>query len=1076
MVVRVGTVGNDKLRGTKHNDNLSGGGGDDILYGGKGYDLLDGGIGNDTLFGERGNDTLLGNTGDDALYGGGGEDSIDGGDGNDTIIAGSGNDSVDGGIGDDMLHGNAGSDTLNGGDGNDTLDGGRNGDILNGGNGDDTYSFAMTNRFGFGNDVVTDTVGSDVLDFSTLSASVTVHLDTSTASSRVGSVDFTGATSITSILGGLGNDAFIVAEGFGNITLDGGGGDNTIDGSLVTSALTVDVHGGTYADGAHTVTFTAMNNFIGGTGNDTFTVTDISAPVTLDGGAGNDFVDMSSLGGADNATVSFGVTGLVNAISVSNVESVTTGAGDDTFSFAEGFGTVTIDGGTGTNTLDLSDLTTSNATVDFTAGTATNTGSGGTITFTNTENATGGAGNDTFIFGNAFGTHTVDGRAGTNTVDLSAVTTNLVVDFSTESITTGGGALTIANIQDVSGGTGADTYTVEASVASTVSIADAGGNDTYQGFASGGFGAVTLSDSGGTDAIDLTGFAQADVTAWQSVDLFGGDGLPDSLVVNLATGDKITVQHYFNNDITVAGTGQIESFNFSDGSLGFGGITYTSSVSAPTPIPSPSPAPSPAPSPYTGTSGNDVITGGVGSDSLTGLGGNDTLNGAAGNDTLNGGSGNDIYRFTTGSFGNDTVIDTAGMDVLNFSAITDNISVDLHASLITSLSGNVDYSGGTSVQNIIAGSGNDVFAFQNGFGGMTLAGGTGDNSMDASAVTHLLTVDMDAGTVSDGTHTITFTDMNYFLTGSGNDTFIVSDLTHSVTLDGGTGNDALNMSALTGTENATVSFGVFGFGGVTYVSNIESVTTGAGNDIFVFADSYENATVNGGTGTNSLDLSNMSDAVTVNFTAHTATDDTTGTGVIAFSQIADVTTGISDDTFVLGNAFGTHALDAGIGTNHLDLSSVSTNLVVDFNAGTVTTTGGALTIANFQDVIGGAGNDTYTLGSANPVATITDAGGSNTYQGFGSGGFGNLVISDTGGGSQVDLTGFAQADVTAWSALDLFGGDALPDSLQVQLASGDTITVQHYFANDVTVAGTGVIGTFHFNDGDLAFNNVSLLV
>ncbi len=1067
MVVRVGSVGDDNMRG------------------GKGSDSLSGSDGNDVLYGLRGNDTLLGGLGDDRLVGGAGEDSLTGDDGNDTLIGGSGVDTLDGGDGDDFLDGNKGSDSLIGGDGNDTLDGGSLNDTLVGGNGNDTYLF--TGRFG--QDSVTDTVGTDVLDFGTIKNDLTIHLDTRLITSSHDSVDYTGASSIASISGGLGDDTFIVAESFGAITINGGSGHDTLDGTLVTSDLTVDVHAGTWGDGTHTINFSNLNHFIGGTGDDTFTVTDISVPVTLDGDTGNDVVDMSSLGASDNATVSFGVTGLTNAIMVSNVDTVTTGAGDDTFSFANGFNTVTINGGTGNNTLDFSDLTTSNATVNFTAGTATNSTSAGTITFTNIQDATGGAGSDIFTFGNAFGTHTVDGRGGTDTLNLAAVTTDVAINLSTGSVTTGGNTLTIDNLEAVSGGTGDDTYTVKAGVVGAVSLSDAGGDDTYQGFSTGHFGAVTINDAAGTDVVDLTSFTKSQVTAWQSADLFGSDSLPDSLVVHLSTGDTITVQHYFNNDTTIAGVGEIESFHFSDGNVTLGDVTYTESVSAPTPIPSPSPtpspspspspspapapAPAPAPSPYTGTTGNDSITGSSGNDSLTGLAGNDTLNGAGGNDTLNGGPGNDTYQFI-GSFGHDTVTDSSGTDVLDFHTLSANITTDLHTSLITSSAGNVDFTGGSTVQSIITGTGDDSFLYQNGFGSITVDGGTGENNLDGSIASHALTVNTHTGTITDGTHTITFSDINYFLTGSGNDTFVVSDLTNSVTLDGGTGNDALDMSGLANTDDATVSFGVYGLGGVTYVSNIDSVTTGGGADIFVFADSYENATIDGGTGSNSLDLSNTSDSVTVNFTAQTANDDTTGTGLIHFSHIADVTTGGNDDTFVLGNAFGTHAIDGGFGTNSLNLSAVTSNLTVDFSAGSVSTTGGALTIANIEDVTGGSGDDTYIINDSVPGTTsITDTGGNNLYQGFGTGGFGDVTITDTGASKVVDLTGFAQSDVTSWNAVDAFGNDSLPDSLVVHLATGDTITIQHYFNNNVAVAGTGVIDSFHFSDGNLTFGDIS---
>ena len=80
---RVGTVGDDTLRGTRRRDVLCGRDGDDrllarrgpdVVYGGAGADLLRGGAGADRLFGESGNDKLVGGPGRDTYVGGPGRD------------------------------------------------------------------------------------------------------------------------------------------------------------------------------------------------------------------------------------------------------------------------------------------------------------------------------------------------------------------------------------------------------------------------------------------------------------------------------------------------------------------------------------------------------------------------------------------------------------------------------------------------------------------------------------------------------------------------------------------------------------------------------------------------------------------------------------------------------------------------------------------------------------------------------------------------------------------------------------------------------------------------------------------
>ncbi len=110
-----GGIGADTLTGDAGNDRIFGEDGNDGVFGGGGNDYIDGGIGDDNLFGDGGNDTMLGGSGNDRLTGGDGHDMIDGGIGNDTL---------DGGTGDDIFiwRPGDGTDTIIGGSGNDRLE------------------------------------------------------------------------------------------------------------------------------------------------------------------------------------------------------------------------------------------------------------------------------------------------------------------------------------------------------------------------------------------------------------------------------------------------------------------------------------------------------------------------------------------------------------------------------------------------------------------------------------------------------------------------------------------------------------------------------------------------------------------------------------------------------------------------------------------------------------------------------------------------------------------------------------------------------------------------------------------
>ena len=119
---------------------------------------------------------------------------VRGGPGNDVIDGSEKADSLDGEAGDDILQGVSGDDVLNGGPGNDLfptdqLDNGN--DVKNGGDGDDRL---IADRDP-GNDVYSGGAGTDVLDFSTSIAAVSVSLDGVANDGPAGEADNAGATS-----------------------------------------------------------------------------------------------------------------------------------------------------------------------------------------------------------------------------------------------------------------------------------------------------------------------------------------------------------------------------------------------------------------------------------------------------------------------------------------------------------------------------------------------------------------------------------------------------------------------------------------------------------------------------------------------------------------------------------------------------------------------------------------------------------------------------------------------------------------------------------------------------------------
>jgi len=283
--------------------------------------------------------------------------------GTNTVIGGSigtsGNDVLFGGSGADSLSGKSGNDTLYGYDGNDTLNGGAGDDVLNGGN------------------------GIDIADYSGATSGVRVDLNVSGAQSVGGGQGSDQLVSIEGVIGSNYNDVLTGTPG-ANI-LDGGAGDDTI------------------------ITGSGVDTVDGGAGNDTISVNlNLTSADRIDGGDGVDTLKLKGnytnlvLGATtlvnvenivlaagyaynlttNDATVAAGQTltvdgsaltaplafngaaetdGSFTILGGSGIDTLSGGAGDDSFVFAGGFSSAdSINGGGGRNTLMLNG--------DYTAG------------------------------------------------------------------------------------------------------------------------------------------------------------------------------------------------------------------------------------------------------------------------------------------------------------------------------------------------------------------------------------------------------------------------------------------------------------------------------------------------------------------------------------------------------------------------------------------------------------------------------------------------------------------------------------------------------------------------------------
>lgn len=511
----IGSKYNDRLEGNEFDNTIYAGDGDDWVVGSVGSDLLDGGAGRNTLdysafvtslninlvtgvvdkgVGTDGKKTVDSISGFIEVFGGAGGDTF-------TTVAGA------------TLHGGAGNDTFIGGVGNSTFDGG---------------------------------AGHDTVDYTNVTSSLYVNLNTGVAaefgSQRIGGV----LTFVANTAGVFGRDTLTGIEDVvgslsaGTNYLEGGGGDSKLVGGRNT------------------------NYMLGNTGNN-----------TLDG----------SKGSADYAIYSSAKSGVTAVLDAAKNGEVAHDGYKDTLQGIEGLWGSAYDdvlqasvigtwlyGGAGNNTLTGGTAyyywgTQKGIVVDLGGGGHTGAlenGFGGQDTLININRVVGSYGYDDVIWGNnndniiteysgnniiygSRGNDTMNLSGGSNTINYSLMTAGIVADLSKASV-----------IKGVSGALGTDKFSGNGiSNITGTSFADTitgdGGNNILNG-------------NGGSDI--LIGNAGNDI-------LIGGeDGLtaasyttsPNGIVANLSSGQ---VNDGFGGIDTliqigkIIGSARADQFNFS---------------------------------------------------------------------------------------------------------------------------------------------------------------------------------------------------------------------------------------------------------------------------------------------------------------------------------------------------------------------------------------------------------------------------------------------------------------------------------------------------------------------------------
>ncbi|MCF6363516.1 MAG: filamentous hemagglutinin N-terminal domain-containing protein [Gammaproteobacteria bacterium] len=977
---------------------------------------LTGGSGNDSFVLDNG--SLTG-----TLSGGGGTDSLTANNSSNTwSIQSADGGNVDGVFtftGIDNLIGGNGADIflLNGGSVSGQIDGGAGSDALSANNTANTWNISVLN------------------------------------SGDVGGVN--GFVGIENLNGNLDIDDFLfTSSGRISGTVDGGGGSDSVDLSVLSDPVVADLSGNGYAN---------IELFIGNNGDSTLIGANAANSWIIDGS--ND--------------------GTLNAISFVDFTRLTGGTDVDTFVFSNG-GSLAggIDGGTGDDTLTGDNAANSWDISALDAGQLNGSG------YSNIENLVGNADVDTFVFADGSGVSgTVDGKAGIDSVDFSAETGTVDVrlgfaGFSNIETFTGNGSDSRITGEPALNDwqiTGIDSGTLTTATATTA----------FSGFNHllGNSGDDTFALSGGSISGSISGGGGNDILI--------GDAINNSWNISGADSGSVSGVAAFSAIANLTGNSSDDSFIFSDGSSISGVINGAfGSDSVDQSAQSGAVSISLASSSYSGIesfAGNGANSTLIGDDVDTNWRVTSTNSGTVGVinfvnfANLSGGSGADSFALAGGNISG-TITGGGGTDELAGDNTTNGWNIT--GSDIGRLNGQNSF---VEIERLFGGTLADTFIYDNGsrFSG-GVDGGGGSDEVDMSAQTGSVSIVLGSSTFGniesyvgnniDSTLTGDFASNTWILTGtnSGNinslafvgfnnligniqtDNFVISGGGITGRIDGGDGNDSLTASAANNTWNITTVDG----GEVTNVNtfaSIENLIGNSGTDIFVFGNTSNiSGTVDGAAGTDTVDFSAEASSVSVllgvsgylniesfigndidsTLTAPAVSNTWQITGIndgtvagVSFSNFNNLNGNVTTDTFIFNDGGQiTGSVDGGTGLDTVDFSAesgvvsvqlggsgysnietfigndsastlmgdaISNNwLISGVNDGSL----GNINFYDFNNILGNSAVDTFTLNGGSISGSLDGGAGADTLIADNRANSWNIVAIDTG--SVTGVTGF----------------------------------------------------------------------
>jgi Ca2+-binding RTX toxin-like protein/uncharacterized protein YkwD len=859
--------------------------------------------------------------------------------------------------GKETIYGLAGNDTIDGRGGSDVIDGGADDDKMVGGAGVDTVTY--------------ESAAAGV----TVSLAVVTQQDTKGAGKdtisqfeNLTGSDFddklTGTAGANVIDAGKGND-FIVG-GLGSDTIEGGDGVDTVSFAGIAGAVTLTLTAGSgtanYKNGMTPESDSVSNveNIVGGSGADLLTgdtgdnvIEGVGGIDKLDGGGNTIAGDTLSYASSTTAVSA----NLGAAVIVGGVNNGWQSTGGDLIKNFENLrGGAGADKLTGDGNANKLEGNAGNDTIDGGAG---------------IDEVFGGDGNDILVGG--LGADKYDGGAGNNTVTFAGVTTYTYIDLQAGKGFNGAESNgdTYTNIQNVIGGNAGGLLNGN----DEINILTGGnGNDLIVGNPS-GVGSVgdTLNGGGGDDTI----------IAFAGDKLDGGLG-NDTLSARLTTFANSTVNLLTNQFTNGTAKSTIKGFEN-----------------------------------VRGDQATNVFTGNAGINRLVGEDGNDVIEGGAGADVLDGDGGNNP--------GIDTVIYTNSNAAVSIDLTQQGSDSDINDAPATQKGGHAE--------------GDALYGFENAVGSKfadKIIGNGDDNIIDGGAGNDTL----DGGAHGAGGDTISFAHASAAINLN---LLLQSNVTAINT--GGAGKDIIF-----GFENI---FGGKGADKLTGDGNKNTIDGSAGNDTIEGGAGKDR--LFGGIGTDTLSYTLSALGVVVLLTEQGSFDqfgniidgteqtggDATGDLIWGFENIigsgaADELEGDGLNNSILGGnggdtisgLGGKDTLDGGIGKDTVDYSYLTGNQTLTVTLGAYTVATGAASktsvsgvagdtdsIANFENIIGGNGNDKLTgngtdnkIEGGNGNDILSGMAGNDVLEG----GSGNDVLD--GGAGDDTLNGGADSDTATYAA------------------------------------------------------------